>query len=221
MDDENNVARRPRGDAKQDSGDTGSARHTRHGRVARQLARRRRQERLAGILIAVVGVAVLVIAIVALRNPKRPATAAGTRTGLHSAMSSTLSGGPSGRPSRSGGGSTAPPGSTGPSSVPSGRSSGSLTGALPLIVLNNTTISGLAAQAAHRFEAGGWTVTRFGNLTNNILSTVAYYDPSVAKAKPTALALQRQYPTIKRVVPKFPELPAGPIVVVLTPDYSP
>jgi len=92
---------------------------------------------------------------------------------------------------------------------------------VPLVVLNNTTIHGLAADAAHRFEAGGWTVTRSGNLTNDILSTCAYYEQGDAQAKAAAEALQRQYPTIKRVEPKFPELPDGPVVVVLTPDYSP
>ena len=159
----------------------------------------------------------LVVAFIALRNPKHPATAAGTRTASLAPPTSAPAGpsGSSGSPgSRSSGtGSVVPSGGTG--------SSGSLTGALPLIVLNNTTISGLAQQAAQRFESGGWTVTRYGNLQNNILSTVAYYDPSVPTAKATALALQRQYPTIKRVVPKFPELPSGPIIVVLTPDYSP
>src|SRR5439155_10104748 len=88
---------------------------------------------------------------------------------------------------------------------------------VPLVVLNNTTVGGLAAGAAHRFEDGGWTVTSFGNYQNDILSTCAYYDPSSAGAQAAARALQRQFPTIKRVEPKFPELPAGPVVVVLTP----
>ena len=91
---------------------------------------------------------------------------------------------------------------------------------VPLIVLNNTTIAGLAARAAQQFEAGGWTVTRSDNYQNEIVSTCAYYDPSDAQAKAAAEALQAQYPTIKRVKPKFPELPSGPVVVVLTPDYS-
>ncbi|HZC72934.1 MAG TPA: LytR C-terminal domain-containing protein [Jatrophihabitans sp.] len=97
---------------------------------------------------------------------------------------------------------------------------------VPLIVLNNTTTTGLAAQAAQRFEGGGWTVTSVSNYQNSILSTCAYYDPAVTGAKAAATALQRQYPTIKRVAPRFaPDpgaepLPAGPIVVVLTPDYS-
>ena len=92
--------------------------------------------------------------------------------------------------------------------------------AIPLIVLNNTNKTGLADTAAGRFRAGGWTVTSTGNLVNNIASTVAYYDPSVANAQAAATELQTQFPAIKRVVAKFSGLPAGPIIVVLTSDYS-
>jgi hypothetical protein len=88
-------------------------------------------------------------------------------------------------------------------------------------VLNNTTTSGLAKGAAQRFEAGGWTVTSYSNYSNNIASTCAYYDPSAPGAKAAAEALQQQYPTIKRVKPKFDGLVAGPVVVILTSDYSP
>ena len=41
------------------------------------------------------------------------------------------------------------------------------------------------------------------NYQNDIVSTCAYYDPNVAGAKAAAQALQQQFPTIKRVVPKF------------------
>jgi uncharacterized protein YejL (UPF0352 family) len=91
---------------------------------------------------------------------------------------------------------------------------------LPLVVLNNTTTTGLAQVARTRFEAGGWTVTSIGNLVNNIISTCAYYDPAQAGALAAARALQAQFPTITRVEPKFAQLPPGPIVVVLTSDYS-
>jgi hypothetical protein len=87
-------------------------------------------------------------------------------------------------------------------------------------VLNNTTISGLAERASQQFEDGGWTVTKYDNYQNNILSTCAYYDTSVPGAKQAALALQHQFPAIKRVKPKFEPLPAGPIVVILTPDFA-
>ena len=55
---------------------------------------------------------------------------------------------------------------------------------------------------------------------NQIVSTVAYYDPATPNAQAAATALKAQFPAIKRVVAKFAELPAGPLVVVLTSDYS-
>lgn len=155
----------------------------------------------------------LIVAVFALREPNGHVSAAqsGQNTGAsnvaHDSMSATGK----------------------PSSTPRTSDSPSVGGvkAVPLVVLNNTTIGGLAAHASERFQAGGWTVTRFGDYTNNIASTCAYYDPSTPGAKAAAEALQRQFPTIKRVEPKFaPEpgaqpLPPGPVVVVLTPDYSP
>jgi hypothetical protein len=95
-----------------------------------------------------------------------------------------------------------------------------------LIVLNDSPTSGLAEQAAQRFESGGWTVTMWGSYQNDIASTCAYYDPASAGSQAAAEALQAQYPTIKRVEPRFtPDagaqaLPSGPVVVVLTADYS-
>jgi LytR cell envelope-related transcriptional attenuator len=91
---------------------------------------------------------------------------------------------------------------------------------MPLVVLNNTSTHGLAGQAELTFQNGGWTVTGIGNLQNDVVSTTAYYDPADPGAHAAAEALQVQFPRIKRVLPKFAELPAGPIVVVLTPDYT-
>jgi hypothetical protein len=115
------------------------------------------------------------------------------------------------------------PSSSASSPKPSSHSSSpGAVGSLPLVVLNNTTTPNLARDAAQRFEAAGWTVTSYDeNYHNDILSTAAYYDPSVEGAKEAATALQKQFPTIKRVVPKFEGLPDGPVVVVLTTDYQP
>jgi len=74
--------------------------------------------------------------------------------------------------------------------------------------------------ARQQFEQGGWTVTSTGNITNDILSTCATYDPSDPANQAAALQLQQQFPAIKRVKERFSELPPGPIVVVLTTDYS-
>ncbi|MDT4891791.1 MAG: LytR cell envelope-related transcriptional attenuator [Pseudonocardiales bacterium] len=91
---------------------------------------------------------------------------------------------------------------------------------LPLVVLNNTTVTGLAQRAQASFAAGGWAVTSVGNLRNEIISTCAYYDVATPGAQAAATRLQQQFPAIQRVAPKFAELPSGPIVVVLTPDYT-
>jgi hypothetical protein len=90
---------------------------------------------------------------------------------------------------------------------------------LALIVLNNSTVPKLADTAAAQFQAGGWTVTRFGNYTEQTLSTAAYYDPQVSGAEAAALALQQQFPKIRRVLARYSTLPSSPIVVVLTSDY--
>ena len=91
---------------------------------------------------------------------------------------------------------------------------------VPVLVVNNTDTNGLADTAVSRLKAGGWTATNGGNFAGDILSTAAYYDPDAAGAQAAAEALQIQFPAIKRVKERFEGLPAGPVVLVLTTDYS-
>jgi hypothetical protein len=163
--------------------------------------------------VVCLGIAVLVVAVVALREPKGHVTAQRSASSVAKQSSTT----PSTPPPKSAPRSSSPADQATPS--PNGGSNEEVK-SVPLVVLNNTTISGLAERAAHHFEDGGWTVSTWGNYQNDILSTCAYYDPSVTGAEQAAEALQEQYPSIKRVKPKFAELPSGPVVVVLTPDYS-
>jgi hypothetical protein len=176
--------------------------------VARQLARRQQRERIVGVLVVCLGFAVLAVALVALHEPNGHAVAAQSQSGSASSVAQESPSHPHRRAAH-------------PHVAPSSTAPAPSVTSVPLVVLNNTTIQGLAASAAQRFEAGGWTVTSYGNYQNDILSTCAYFDPADPLAKAAAKALRRQFPTIKRVVPKFPELPSGPVVVVLTPDYSP
>jgi LytR cell envelope-related transcriptional attenuator len=169
--------------------------------VSRQLARRRQRERAGGIVLATIGVAVLVVAIIALRKPNGNGAAGGKPTTPKASASTSA---------------PAPAHSTASSS----HTTKPPTTKLPLVVLNDTGVSGVGEQAAARFEQGGWQVTSSSDYQNDILSTCAYYDPADPGAQAAAQALQRQFPTIKRVVAKFPELPPGPIVVVLTSDYT-
>jgi hypothetical protein len=168
------------------------------------------------VLVVCIGLAVLVVALIALREPNGHVAA--QQTGSQVSKQTTPAA-PRTSPSKQSKPSSA--GSSGAAAPRGGDSHGSTAAkSVPLIVLNNTTITGLAQRAAQRFENGGWTVTRYDNYQNDILSTCAYFDPAIAGAKAAAEALQQQYPTIKRVEPRFGELPDGPVVVVLTPDYS-
>jgi len=90
----------------------------------------------------------------------------------------------------------------------------------PLVVLDNTGRPDLARSASQRFSQGGWTVTETSTFEGDILSTAAYYDPATPGAQAAAEALQQQFPEIQRVRPKFVGLGPGPVIVVLTYDYS-
>jgi hypothetical protein len=175
--------------------------------MARQVARRQQRERIAGIAVVCLGLVVLAVAIIALREPNGHVSGSGASNVADRTQTSSTPTSPSSSAPSTSASTSQPPSSTDLKSV-------------PLIVLNNSTVTGLAARAAQQFEQGGWTVTNYDNLQNDIISTCAYYDPSAPNARAAAKALHRQFPGIDRVKPKFPELPSGPIVVVLTGDYS-
>ena len=176
-------------------------------------------ERLGGVAVALLGVAVLVVAIVALQHPQGHSVKAGAPTATPgrntvTARPSTSSATPSTTSATTATpAATTPPASSPSSTVPAG-------GKASLVVLNQTSTAGLAGRAQTLFQNGGWTVSSIGSLHNDVLSTTAYYDPAVPGAQAAAGALQAQFPAIKRVLPRFAGLPAGPVVVVLTSDYS-
>jgi hypothetical protein len=166
-------------------------------------------------------VVVLVLAVIALRQPN------GHQAALDSspvAKSSSSAAAHSSSAASSAAAASTPASSTAPATSASSTPSPTVTAdpleAIPLVVLNNTNRTGLADTAAQTFRTGGWTVTSTGNLVNDIISTCAYYDPNVPNASAAASALMAQFPAIKRTAAKFSGLPAGPVVVVLTPDYS-
>ena len=182
--------------------------------MAGRNAQRPMWDRVGGIAVAVLGVAVLVVAIIALRHPQGHTARAGAPTASPTRNTVTA------RPASSSAAPSTPAPSTPSSPSTSASPSVPAGGKVPLIVLNQTSTIGLAAKAGATFQAGGWTVTSVGSLRNDVISTTAYYDPTVAGAQAAAEALQVQFPAVKRVLPKFAELPAGPIVVVLTSDYA-
>jgi hypothetical protein len=182
--------------------------------------RRRRLDFVAGGFLAVLGVAVAVLAIVALGQPKGHQASQAKNSVAVTSHAATTPPTNASSPATSVSASTTPSSKSSSSASSTASTAGTGVKSVPLIVLNSTTQTGLAASAAKTFSSGGWTVTSSGNIVNNILSTCAYYDPSDPQNQVAAEALMAQFPAIKRVVAKFSGLPAGPIVVVLTSDYS-
>ena len=177
-------------------------------------ASRRPAERLIGFLLLVLGLVLAFIACTALGHPH------GREAGLLRPLASA----PAAAPGTVAAGQR-PVGSQSPVvgaagyGVAPGAGSGS-PATTPVIVLDNTGRPALARGAAELFERAGWTVTDTGTFDGDILSTAAYYDPATAGAQAAAEALRKQFPAIQRVRPKFDGLPQGPIVIVLTYDYS-
>ena len=167
-----------------------------------------RIDRAVGVVLTIVGLGVAAVALIALQRPG--GRQASSETGPVTA-SLPASAARSARPS------SARPRTTPAHVIPPAPA---LASPLPLIVLNNTASAGAQNVAQQEFEKGGWTVSYVSTLDNQILSTCVYYDPAIPNALAAARRLQQQFPTIKRVVPRFAELPPGPLVVVLTSDFA-
>lgn len=90
---------------------------------------------------------------------------------------------------------------------------------VPLVVLNNSRIHGLAVTGANDFRGGGWTVLSTGNYHGRLPESTVYYSPG---NKAAAETLARQFPSITAVEPKPAGLTGGgPLTVVLTRNFKP
>jgi hypothetical protein len=175
-----------------------------------------RIDRAVGVVLTIVGLGVAAVALIALQRPggrqasseTGPVTASAPASAARSARPSSA------RPR------TTPARVTPPAPAHATPPAPALASPLPLIVLNNTASAGAQNVAEQEFEKGGWSVSYVSTLDNQILSTCVYYDPGIPNALAAARRLQQQFPTIKRVVPRFAELPRGPLVVVLTSDFA-
>jgi len=191
--------------------------------------RRPNWQQILGAVLVASGLVFGVFAIVALSKPNGAQEKSGaqmTVTGTGSPpppVTDSPTSGSSGSSGESPGASTStsPESSTSPGSSTSSGSGGGgdSSRTSSVVILNNTDITGLAARARADLQAAGWTVTDATNYSNDIISTAAYYDPSDPASAQAAQDLQAQFPWIKRVVPRFAQLPASPIVLILTAGY--
>jgi LytR cell envelope-related transcriptional attenuator len=196
---------------------------------------RRRLEVGVGVALVVAAIVAGALTITALRHPKGHSAGQANASTLNSASANPTPTGSTGTgSSASKSSSTTPASTTGSTSTPSTSktapsattsptSTGSVTApaaALPLIVLSNTGSESPADTATGRFRAAGWTVNSVGTFDGAILSTAAYYDPNSDGSLAAAQALQKEFPAIQRVKPRFDGLPSGAVIVVITSDYS-
>lgn len=87
---------------------------------------------------------------------------------------------------------------------------------VPVSVLNNSKIKGLAKQAAADFRAGGWPTATEGNYSGGTIATTTVYYADGQKASAERFAKQFGIP---RVAPRFPGLPTSGMTVIVTRDY--
>jgi LytR cell envelope-related transcriptional attenuator len=84
----------------------------------------------------------------------------------------------------------------------------------PVVVLNETTIHGLAARVALHLRSLGWTVTGVGNWVGEISTSTVYYPPGM-----TAAARRLAYDLgIGRIRPCVPGMVTDRLTVVLRSD---
>jgi hypothetical protein len=86
----------------------------------------------------------------------------------------------------------------------------------PLTVLNNSLIHNLADDAAATFREHGWSVRLVGNVKGRFWQTTAYYAPGF---EDQAKELQRAFPRITRVLPRYEGLPGGGNLTVVVTKY--
>jgi hypothetical protein len=87
---------------------------------------------------------------------------------------------------------------------------------LEVVVLNQTTRSGLAASVAEQLRGSGWEVPAVGNFRGVVPATTVYY-PDGGEA--AALAVAGDLPTEPRVRPRFGNLSTRRLTVVVTDSY--
>ncbi|MHB1740088.1 MAG: LytR C-terminal domain-containing protein [Actinomycetes bacterium] len=85
-----------------------------------------------------------------------------------------------------------------------------------VIVLNESTRTGLAAHVAARLRASGWDVVGTGNFRGTVAATTVYYPPG---QRGPAARLAAAVGAPARLRPVFPGLVADRLTVILTQNF--
>jgi hypothetical protein len=103
---------------------------------------------------------------------------------------------------------------------PPGDGNGEPGKSVPVRVLNNSKIKGLAATAADDLRADGWQVTEVGNYSaTNVPETTVYFRPGTAE-EAAARALAAEFGlTVAPRMDTLADQPAG-VIVIVTSSYA-
>jgi len=105
-----------------------------------------------------------------------------------------------------------------PSSPSAARSGSGDAGPAPVLVLNNSTVTGLGAATADRIRSAGWPVAGVGNLTGRTARTTVYYAEGY---KAQAVELAQRLPGSQDVQPRYEGLPGSArLTLVVTRDLA-
>ena len=96
---------------------------------------------------------------------------------------------------------------------------------LPVTVLNETAVTGLAAKVSGVLKGGGWPTTDVGAYTpKDVAATTVYFTQGDDAQRAAAVALVDQFPQLHGPVPRFFDVPGQPkpgLVVIATGDWKP
>lgn len=113
-----------------------------------------------------------------------------------------------------------PDGSSAPAPPPGGDGNGEPGKNQPVRIYNNSTIAGLASQAAADLRAVGWNVVQVDNYPGGVIPTTTVYYRSGTAEQAAASDIGDDFGM--RVEPRFAgidNLPAG-VIVIVTNDYQ-
>jgi hypothetical protein len=88
----------------------------------------------------------------------------------------------------------------------------------PVVVLNQTTVEGLAARTAEALEEAGWEVLEVGSFPSGVPSTTVYYPTDLEEA---ATAMDEEWDGIDRVMPVFAGLSEEALTLILADTEQP
>ena len=102
-----------------------------------------------------------------------------------------------------------------PASSPSASTSTTVDRSVPVVVLNSTARTGLAAKVAAQLSKAGWTVVSIGNYRTRLAATTVF-----AEGRANAVAtIKADLPTDESVRPPAGAMNPARLTVVLGPDY--